>query len=334
MRVSIIVPVYNVSDYIERCVRSVMAQSYTDLECIIVDDCTPDDSIEKCERMIAEYNGPIEFKILHHERNRGLSAARNTGTDAATGEYIYYLDSDDEITPKCIEILEREVEKHPEVELVQGNLQSVPYKECYDLLLYKTPRYVEDNNWIRYCFFCCESNFPVNAWNKLVKRSFLYKNGLFFKEGLIHEDELWTFFVVKKVQKVSVVGDVTCVHYTTDNSIMSTTNKERSARHWGVILDCVSRHFDQPFRILLLSKYLFLFLYWFSFAPSSWDFWKAMPHFVWALLREGKERLAMRFFFYIVLYPIHHGDWDFHQIKWSSWVLWQSASKELEWVGK
>ena len=95
--VTIIIPVYQVSAYVERCILSVMDQDYDAIECIIVDDATQDDSIEQCERLIERYNGPILFKILHHQYNRGLSAARNTGTDAASGDYLYYLDSDDEI---------------------------------------------------------------------------------------------------------------------------------------------------------------------------------------------------------------------------------------------
>ena len=85
MKVSIIVPIYNVSEYIERCIKSVMAQTYTDIECILVDDCTPDNSVAICEHMVAEYHGPITFKILHHEHNRGLSAARNTGLKSSEG---------------------------------------------------------------------------------------------------------------------------------------------------------------------------------------------------------------------------------------------------------
>ena len=91
--VSVIIPVYQVSDYIERCLNSVMSQTYKNIECVLVDDVTKDDSVEKCERLIESYHGSMQFKILHHEVNRGLSAARNTGTDAATGEYIYFLDS-------------------------------------------------------------------------------------------------------------------------------------------------------------------------------------------------------------------------------------------------
>ena len=118
--VSIIIPVFRISGYIQRCIESVINQTYKDIECIIVDDGTQDDSIEKCEKLIKEYKGPIIFKIIHHEVNRGLSAARNTGTDAATGKYLYYLDSDDYISSNCIEKLVSYAIEDESIEMVQG----------------------------------------------------------------------------------------------------------------------------------------------------------------------------------------------------------------------
>ena len=78
MKVSIVVPVYNVAPYIAECIQSVMHQSWQGaLECIFVDDCGTDDSMAVVEKELQEYQGAIDFRILHHERNRGLSAARN-----------------------------------------------------------------------------------------------------------------------------------------------------------------------------------------------------------------------------------------------------------------
>ena len=88
MNVSIIIPVYNVSLYIERCIKSVMNQTYQDIECILVNDASPDNSITIAERLIADYDGSIQFRILNHEHNKGQSAARNTGIKAASGDYI------------------------------------------------------------------------------------------------------------------------------------------------------------------------------------------------------------------------------------------------------
>lgn len=101
--ISVIIPIYNVSPYITDCLQSVINQTYTDLEVLLIDDCGTDDSIQIAERIVQEYKGSIQFRILHHDRNRGLSAARNTGIDAAKGEYISFIDSDDYIVPNFYE---------------------------------------------------------------------------------------------------------------------------------------------------------------------------------------------------------------------------------------
>ena len=121
-KISIIIPIYNVAEYITECLQSVMRQTYKgEIECILVDDCGKDKSISVAEQLISDYKGQIEFRILHHEHNRGLSAARNTGTDAATGDYIYYLDSDDYISDDCIEVLTQPLEVC-EYDMVLGDI--------------------------------------------------------------------------------------------------------------------------------------------------------------------------------------------------------------------
>ena len=92
MKVSIIIPVYNVENYLVRCLDSVTAQTCQDIECILVDDCGNDHSVQIAEDYIQTYQGPIVFKFLHHTKNRGLAAARNTGIDAATGDYLFFPD--------------------------------------------------------------------------------------------------------------------------------------------------------------------------------------------------------------------------------------------------
>mgnify|MGYP002523974151 FL=1 len=100
MKVTIIIPIYNVAPFVADCIHSVMGQTWQEpLECILVDDCGTDDSMAVVERTLQDYQGPVDFRIVRHEHNRGLSAARNTGLDNATGDYVYFLDSDDEITP-------------------------------------------------------------------------------------------------------------------------------------------------------------------------------------------------------------------------------------------
>ena len=91
MKISIIVPVYNVEPYIRECFSSIATQTYKGkIECIFVDDCGQDKSVEILEELIADYHGSISFSIIHHEHNKGLSGARNTGICHATGDYLYF----------------------------------------------------------------------------------------------------------------------------------------------------------------------------------------------------------------------------------------------------
>ena len=89
--ISIITPVYKAEDFIERCAVSLFEQTYADIEYIFVDDCTPDASIERLQRVIERYpSRQPQVKIVRHSVNRGVAAARNSGLDVATGEYIYW----------------------------------------------------------------------------------------------------------------------------------------------------------------------------------------------------------------------------------------------------
>lgn len=109
MRISIIIPVYNVEPYVEKCILSVLRQNYSNLEVVIVDDKTPDESMKKIEGVLKEHsNTHIDFKIIHHEINKGLSEARNSGIREATGEYVTFFDPDDQLTDNCISTLATE----------------------------------------------------------------------------------------------------------------------------------------------------------------------------------------------------------------------------------
>ncbi len=105
-KVSIIIPIYKVEKYIERCVQSLMEQSLSDIEYIFVDDGSPDKSMEILRQTIANYpNRSDRIHIITHETNKGLTAARNTGLAIATGEFIAYCDSDDWVHPQMYEAL-------------------------------------------------------------------------------------------------------------------------------------------------------------------------------------------------------------------------------------
>lgn len=263
-KISVIVPVYNVSDYIERCILSIMEQTYKNIECIVIDDCTPDDSMTKALNLIHSYKGEVTFVCKKHTQNRGLSAGRNTGVKYSTGDYLFFLDSDDEILPDAISILVDEVIRHPKIDVVLGQTISKPISPNYDFSHIGVVSYIEDNKWIRDHFFDFPKRLPVNAWNKLINKAFFIKNELWFKEGLIHEDELWSYHTYKRISNMAVVQKSTYIHYYTDNSIMSAITINKMAKHWSVILNCILESIDSPSKNRQIVCYTVKAVYFFG----------------------------------------------------------------------
>lgn len=230
MKVSIIIPVYNVAKYIKRCLQSVTDQTYQDIECIVVDDCGNDNSIELAQEFIKGYHGTIEFKFLHHNHNKGQSAARNTGIRCAKGNYVFFLDSDDAILPDSIESLMALAIKYPQADFIQGNLVD----ETGNLSKYgwndTLPEFCDNhNNLERYIL----SDVVFSACSKVIKTSFLTDNHLYFPEGIIHEDLYWTFFLAKFAKAVGFVNQGTYIYYINDNSTITNLFPEARIRRYS-----------------------------------------------------------------------------------------------------
>lgn len=253
--VSVIMPVYQVQDFVERCLRSVMNQTYNELECIIVNDATKDDSIEKCERLIDDYEGTIRFRIIHHERNRGLSAARNTGTKAATGDFVCYVDSDDEMMPDCVEKLVRAALEYPEAEMVIGNAQFFlnGHKEQVSLDD-GMPSVIRSNQEALSLYY--QQRITNGAWNKLVRRAFIERHNLYFKEGIIVEDILWMFYVMKYVSTIPLVKDITYHYYKRPGSIMTSSGPFEFGNSYSIIYEDILQHLTPGREGKELSRYL------------------------------------------------------------------------------
>jgi len=224
-KVSIIIPVYNVEPYIGECIQSVMRQTYGGMiECILVDDCSTDNSIGVAEQLIKVYQGPIDFKVLHHEHNRGVSAARNTGVDDADGDYIYFLDSDDWILDDCIENLTQPI-GFEQYDFVIGHylrdgkdsLVTCPEGEYHRIGLIPMAR----------------SGFPVSVCNKLFRKGFLIDNQLSFEVGKIYEDSIFSFDLACVERKYYVVKAITYYYRRREDSII--TCKNQSAKIVGCV---------------------------------------------------------------------------------------------------
>lgn len=256
--VSVIVPVYQVSNYVERCIRSVMAQTYSDIECIIVDDATKDDSIEKCETLITEYDGPILFQIIHHEQNRGLSAARNTGFDAANGEYVYFLDSDDYITPDCIEKLVSVIKDDPTIEMVQGNSLMISDGKESTLGKIKQPIRISNNDDARQEFYN-NRNIYISVWNRLLKKSFVEENELYCREGLVFEDLLWVFYLMKHLKKAYLYEGTTYYYCLRQGSILVEAKPE-SVRCYVTSFNEILNNLSEGYERDEIAGYLYYFI--------------------------------------------------------------------------
>ena len=270
MKITIIIPVYNVEAYIEDCLRSVTAQDFEgEIECIIVNDCTPDNSCAIIKKFISEYNGNIKFKLLHHKKNCGLSVARNTGIYAATGEYIYFLDSDDEITSNCIALLSAPL-KERKYDFVIGDYCVVgAYKNDFPPLLV-TEHEMLTNACIRKSYLLYQ--WYVMAVNKLYNTEFIQREKLLFKEGIIHEDDLWSFQLACLAQTMYVIKEETYIYKIRNNSITSsspinkritsisliTTEAKKWAEQKGILYDKDVFRKILSFRELVLNDILSL----------------------------------------------------------------------------
>ena len=237
IKVTIIIPVYNVEQYIVRCLQSVVAQeNVADLEVILVDDCGTDNSIALAKEYLAGCAG-LNHKILHHAKNGGLSAARNTGLRAATGDYVYFLDSDDEITPDCISLLAAPL-KEKEYDFVIAGYSVLGCDLDYPPLILRCGE-VLGNKRIIHSYSIGE--WYMMAWNKLCNRRFLLDNSLFFEEGLLHEDVVWSFKLACKAISMFVVEQQTYNYYVRGESIMTGTSLDKDVDMYKAVFTYISR---------------------------------------------------------------------------------------------
>lgn len=242
--ISIIIPLYNVQDYIVDTLDSLVNQSIQcKMECVLIDDCGNDNSVSLAESFINEYNGEIDFLILSHERNRGASAARNTGIINANGSYLYFLDGDDKLLSEGLQKLWEMVLEHPNIDLVKGDF--IIEGQSSSILNKFFPLYTDDLKWIRRNM--CNLSIPESACNCLVRRNMIIENGLYFKEGWIEEDTLWAFKIQRYIKSMAFCFKPTYFYRSNFNSVMHTMDKEKAAKAYSLI-------FNEAYNDMLLSK--------------------------------------------------------------------------------
>lgn len=282
-KITIVVPVYNVAPYIGDCLESVMNQTYQgEIECLLIDDCGTDNSMEIVADVVSNYRGKVTFKILHHKNNKGLSAARNTGIDNATGDYIYFLDSDDEIAPDCIEKLTIPLENY-QYDFVIGGYRVTGVSHIAPPLLLADGTSLQNDDIIKNYY---DEKWYMMVCGKLCNLAFIKKNHLLLEEGLIHEDELWSFQLACLAHSMFVVNRESYIYKIREGSITrNPNNKEKRAKSFQKILE---KMIDFVLVNQIQSNYAYLFI--FSML-SSFD--EKLPSWVNIDNRERNEKIKL-----------------------------------------
>lgn len=239
-KVSIIVPIFGVEKYIERCARSLFCQTLPEIEFIFVNDCTLDSSMSILKRIIDEYPNR-EVTIINHERNLGLPSARKTGLDIASGEYIMHCDSDDWIEPDCCRIA-----------------YNVAKESNADVVVFKN--WIDDGN---YCFednsyndtLLTDRNTAISAaislksspyvWNKLVRRD-IYENSFVFPKHNLAEDWVMCVQFAYRSKKTVCIDNRLYHYFRNAGSIMRVVSKDA----------CLKRCADEHANVSLICKWL------------------------------------------------------------------------------
>lgn len=223
-KISIIIPVYNVEEYLKTCIDSVINQTYKNLEIICVNDCSPDNSLA----ILKQYEAQDErIRIVNHKVNKGLAEARNSGMDVATGKYIFFLDSDDYIVPDIIEKLYAKI--------IRDNADAV-YSKTQVFTDSSEPELIDRANKKQYVYdqlpsedilFSIENNnlctilhSGVEVWGKLFSVDFLKKHNIFFiKKNIKYEDSDFTIKFLSHFPKLSTLPEVGVMYRTRHNQI-------------------------------------------------------------------------------------------------------------------
>lgn len=217
MKVSILIPVYGVEHYMAECAHSLLRQTYDDIEYIFVNDCTQDHSIDVLREVLEQYKERAsQVKIIDHEVNRGLASARQTALNAATGDAVLIVDSDDYIAPNAVEQLVDAMQSSHSDVVDGGYAIVVNGKTVHEYM----PMHVSHNKYLK--TILCQNVEPNRIWGRLIKRSLFIDNTISFTQGVDYGED---FSVLPRLLALSSRSWVdTCLYYYREDNPDSYTN--------------------------------------------------------------------------------------------------------------
>lgn len=241
MKVSFILPIYNVEKYLSECVESILAQTYSDFEILLVDDGSPDNCPVLCDEWAKKDS---RIKALH-KPNGGLSNARNYGLEHAQGDYVVFVDSDDFwVNKECLQRLMNVVDAHPECDFIGFNC-SYYYSDtktynkwvAYDESLSKPT----DKNTVL-CSLVASGTFPMSACLKILKRKALLEINLNFIKGLLSEDIPWFIDLLEGAKKCMFINDYI---YAYRQGVVGSISNSFSVRNFNSILRIIDNELQK-----------------------------------------------------------------------------------------
>jgi glycosyltransferase involved in cell wall biosynthesis len=225
IKFSVIVPVYNTSEYLVKCFDSIINQTYRNLEIILVNDGSTDSSPAICE----EYASKDSRIAVIHKANGGLSEARNDGLRVATGDYIVYVDSDDYIDVRSCEAFYDTIFAHHDIEVIVSNIVSLnKNKKFFRNTIQSSP--ISGKDFLK--FQLKAGTFNVGAFFFICKRAFLIENGLYFPKGRLAEDVPIAVQICLIAQRIMAIDFVHYYYLVREDSITQTKDRTKLAEDY------------------------------------------------------------------------------------------------------
>lgn len=223
-KVTIGIPVFRVENYIRRTMESALSQTYPDIEFLIVDDASDDQSLNILESIRQTHPRGEAMRILTHSTNLGVSESRNEIIDNATGDYLYFMDSDDVIDKDTISLLMHEIEVH-QADVAFGSYERIELSGERSLFQYPK-MYFEDADSFAEFAYQEYAGFQASACNYLVKLSLIRKKNLRFYKADFWEDMAFTLNLVTMPNRAVLLPDITYTYLCRENSLSNSWHQE------------------------------------------------------------------------------------------------------------
>lgn len=253
--ISVIIPIYKVEKFLNRCVESIVEQTYNNLEIILVDDGSPDNCPKMCDNWADK---DVRIKVVHKE-NGGLSDARNAGMKIASGEFISFVDSDDWLELNAIELMQDAIERNDcdicsfGVKMLWENGKEKYLTKSHDEIVFESTEAILQG--------FLSSQIIQTVWNKLYKKSVI--EDYEFPFGKLYEDEFWSWKIMVNSNRVVCIDNYLYNYYQNDSSIMHGGAKYKPlyvAEAGNEKVGYISKHFPK-LRDMACEKYLYSCLF-------------------------------------------------------------------------